>query len=396
MQGGTPVRDSYLPYSRQNVYEEDIQSVIGVLRSDWLTTGPKVEKFEQAFADAVGASFAISFSSGTAALHAAVFAAGIGPGDEVIVPALTFCATSNCVLYQGGTPVFADVLPETLTLDPEKISTLLTPQTRALIPVDYAGHPAELSAIMEIADGSGLVVIEDACHALGAEYRSRKVGSIVHMTVFSFHPVKHITTGEGGMVATNDPTLTRRLRRFRNHGIDKDARQRQLANQWQYDMSELGYNYRLSDISCALGLTQLGKLSDNLGRRHEIAARYNAAFARLPGVEIPTVRDYVCPAWHLYAIRLDPWIVQVSRDEVLNALRAENIGANVHYRPVYLHSYYRKRFGYCGGECPVAETAYESLISLPLFHGMSDQDAEDVIEAVNRVVTAFSAIEEAG
>ncbi|MEM4724963.1 MAG: aminotransferase class I/II-fold pyridoxal phosphate-dependent enzyme, partial [Candidatus Hadarchaeum sp.] len=252
--GGRPVRKTLLPYGRQSIDEDDIQAVIEVLRSDWITTGPKVAEFEEAFAEYVGAKYAVSFSSGTAALHGAAFAAALGPGDEAIVTPMTFCATANCVLYQGAKPVFADVCPDTLNIDPEEVACKITPHTKVLLPVDYAGHPADLDPILELADRHRLAVIEDACHALGAEYKGRRVGGISHMTVFSFHPVKHITTGEGGMVTTNDAELARRLRIFRNHGIDSNARQRQAEGQWYYEMVELGYNYRLTDIGCALGL----------------------------------------------------------------------------------------------------------------------------------------------
>jgi perosamine synthetase len=388
--GGQPVRKTLLPYGHQNVDEDDIRAVVEVLRSDWITTGPKVAEFEEAFAEYVGARYAVSFSSGTAALHGAAFAAGLGPGDEAITTPMTFCATANCVLYQGARPVFADVCPDTLNLDPDKVGRRITSHTKAILPVDYAGHPADLDPLLELADRHGLVVIEDACHALGAEYKGRRVGSISHMTVFSFHPVKHITTGEGGMVATNDAELARRLRMFRNHGIDSDARQRQAQGQWYYEMVALGYNYRLTDIGCALGLSQLRRLDANLARRREIAARYNASFQDMRPVIPPAVRPDVNPAWHLYPIRLDLPKLRVGRAEIFRALRAENIGVNVHYIPVHLHPYYRERFGYQGGECPVAEGVYEQLISLPMFHGMTDQDIEDVIEAVRKVVSYYA------
>ena len=255
--GGSPVRKTLLPYGRQTLDDDDIHAIVNVLRSDWLTTGPKVEEFEEAFAARVGAKYAVSFSSGTAALHGAAFAAGLKAGDEAITTPMTFCATANCALYQGARPVFADVCRDTLNLDPEQAITKITSKTRAILPVDYAGHPADLDAILQIAERNGLIVIEDACHALGAEYRGRLVGSIAHMTVFSFHPVKHLTTGEGGMVTTERPDLAKTLRRFRNHGIDSDARQRQTAGQWHYEMVLLGFNYRLTDIGCALGLSQM-------------------------------------------------------------------------------------------------------------------------------------------
>lgn len=389
IQGGTPVRKTLLPYGHQSIDESDIQAVVETLRSDWLTTGPRIAEFEEAFAVRAGAKYAVSFSSGTAALHASAFTTGLEAGDEAITSPLTFVATANCVLYQGAVPVFADVSPDTLNLDPEKAAARITSRTRAILPVDYAGHPADLRPLLELAERNGLVVIEDASHALGAEYKGRRIGGLSHMTVFSFHPVKHITTGEGGMVTTDNAKFAETLRRFRNHGISSDARQRQSAGQWHYEMVLLGFNYRLTDIACALGIQQLKKLDANLSRRRQIAERYAAAFRQLPEVITPTVRSEVNPAWHLYPVRLDPVKLKADRGQVFQALRAENIGVNVHYIPVHRHPYYAERFGYRGGEYPVAEDAYERLISLPMFHGMSDQDVEDVIHAVEKVISHF-------
>jgi perosamine synthetase len=390
IQGGKPVRARLLPYGRQSIAEEDIAAVVEVLRSDWLTTGPKVAEFEEAFAQKVGARHAVSFSSGTAALHAAAFAADLNSGDEAITTPLTFAATANCVLYQGATPVFADVEPASLNLDPEQVERRITSRAKAILPVDFAGHPAELDSFLGLADKHGLVVIEDAAHALGAEYRQHRVGSVSHMTVFSFHPVKHLTTGEGGMVTTENAKFTERLRRFRNHGISSDARQRQSQGQWHYEMVLLGYNYRLTDISCALGLQQLPRLDANLARRRAIAKQYNDAFRGLIGVRAPAVLDEVNPAWHLYPIRVEAGTHAAGRGEFFRALRAENIGVNVHYIPVHLHPYYRERFGFHGGEFPVAEQAYEQLISLPMFHSMDDQDVNDVIRGVTKVAHALT------
>jgi perosamine synthetase len=385
LHGGPPVRKTLLPYGRQSIDEHDIQAVVDTLRSDWLTTGPKIAEFEEAFAIRTGARYAVSFSSGTAALHAAAFAAGLNVGDEAITTPLSFVATANCVLYQRSTPVFADVSPDTLNLDPDQVAAHISPHTRAVLTVDYAGHPSDLSPILQLAERHGLVVIEDACHALGAEYQGKRVGSLAHMTVFSFHPVKHITTGEGGMVTTSDPSFAETLRRFRNHGISSEARQRQAAGQWHYEMVLLGFNYRLTDIACALGIQQLQKLDANLARRREIAARYTSAFREIPGVVPPAVRNDAKPAWHLYPLRLNLEKLTAGRGEIFRALRAENIGVNVHYIPIHHHPYYRDRFGYRGGEYPVAENAYERLISMPMFHGMDDQDVEDVIGAVAKL-----------
>ncbi|MBZ5666750.1 MAG: UDP-4-amino-4,6-dideoxy-N-acetyl-beta-L-altrosamine transaminase [Acidobacteriia bacterium] len=387
--GGMPVRETLLPYGRQSVSEEDIQAVVEVLRSDWLTTGPKVGEFEERFAAWVGAKYGISFSSGTAALHAAAFAAGLGPGDEGITTPMTFCATANCVLYQGAQPVFADVSADTLNLDPGEVAKQLSPRTKAILAVDYAGHPADLDALLALTRQRGIPLIEDACHALGANYRGTRVGGIADMTVFSFHPVKHLTTGEGGMVTTNDAKLAETLRRFRNHGISSEARQRQASGQWYYEMVLLGFNYRLTDVACALGLSQLTRLTENVARRREIAARYAAAFREVPQLIPPSVRADASPAWHLYPIRIDSAKLTVDRGQIFRALRAENIGVNVHYIPVHLHPYYRN-LGHRAGECPVAEAAYERLISLPMFHGMTDADVGDVVRAVNKVISSYA------
>ena len=390
--GVCPCGRNLLPYGRQSLDDADIQAVVEVLKSDWLTTGPKVGEFEEGFAAWVGARHAVSFSSGTAALHGAAFAAGLGPGDEAITTPMTFCATANCILYQGATPVFADVSPDTLNLDPQEVSKKITLPTKAIIAVDYAGHPAALDELGELAKAQirRPLLIEDACHALGAEFRGKRVGGIADMTVFSFHPVKHLTTGEGGMVATNDARLAETLRRFRNHGISSEARQRQESGQWFYEMALLGFNYRLTDIACALGLSQIERLDANLARRREIAALYSDAFRGLNAVVVPTVREGVNPAWHLYPVRLNLEMLAVGREEVFRALRAENIGVNVHYIPVHQHPYYRERFKSQSQEgYPVAEEAYERLISLPMFHSMTAQDVEDVIHALTKIVDHY-------
>lgn len=388
IEGGRPVRAVLLPYGRQLIDEDDLRAVVDVLRGDWLTTGPTVGEFESAFAAKVGARYAVAVANGTAALHAAAFAAGIGPGDEVITTPLTFAASANCVLYQGGTPVFVDVRPDTLNIDAAKIESAITPRTKAIIPVDYTGQPADLDEINAIATRRGLGVIEDAAHALGATYRQRKVGALSELTTFSLHPVKHITTGEGGIITTDDPELARQLRAFRNHGITTEARERQEKGGWFYEMVALGYNYRLTDMQCALGLSQLKKFDAWLARRRGIAARYNAAFSQMPEITSPVVNPSSDPAWHLYVVRLNLERWRVGRAEVFRALRAENIGVNVHYIPVPWHPYYQ-RLGYKKGQWPVAEDAYERIISLPMFHGMIDGDVDDVIAAVRKVIGAY-------
>jgi perosamine synthetase len=388
IEGGNPVRPRLLPYGRQSVGEADIVAVVDVLCSDWLTTGPKVAELEVAWAARVGASHAVAVSSGTAALHAAAFAAGIGPGDEVIVPPLTFAASANCVLYQGGTPVFADVQSDTLNIDPAAVEAAITPRTRALVAVDYSGQPADLQELRDIGNCHGLVLIEDAAHAVGATYRGRPVGSISDLTTFSTHPVKHVTTGEGGLVTTWSEDWDVQMRWFRNHGITTDHRQRAEKGGWFYEMVALGYNYRLPDINCALGLSQLDRLGDWLARRRAIAARYDEAFAGLPAVRSLAVRPDREPAWHIYPILLNLDHLRRDRAAVFAALRAENIGVNVHYIPVYWHPYYAE-LGYRRGLCPRAEDAYDRLVTLPLFPGMTDQDVADVIEAVRKVAEAY-------
>lgn len=387
--GGKPIKNTPLPYGHQCIDEDDIKAVVDVLRSDWLTTGPKVAEFEKRFAETVGAKYAVAVNSGTAALHAAAFAAGITSGDEVITTPMTFAASANCVLYCGGRPVFADVEADTLLLDPSCVESKVSPKTKAIIAVDYAGQPCDYDALKKLSDEYGLILIADACHALGATYKNRKVGTLADMTVFSFHPVKHITTGEGGMVVTDNPDFAVKLRAFRNHGITTDHREREVSGSWFYEMAELGYNYRLPDINCALGLSQLKKLDKFVARRRQIAALYDSAFADMPALFPLAQRDDRKSSYHLYVVRLNLSKLNASRLQVFGALRAENISVNVHYIPVYWHPYYNK-LGYGKGLCPVAEKAYEEIVTLPLFPAMSDRDAEDVIKAVKKVFSAYA------
>ncbi len=387
--GGEPIRTDMLPYARQTIDEDDVAAVVATLRSDWLTTGPLVEEFENAFASEVGTQHAVAVSSGTAALHVAVAALGIGTGDEVIVPAMTFVATANCVVLQGGTPVFADVDSKTLLIDPDQIEALLTPRTRAVIAVDYAGHPCDYDALREITDAHGIAIIADACHAVGGRYREQPVGGLADLSTFSFHPAKHIATGEGGMITTGDMDLARRARIFRNHGITTDHRERAEQGSWFYEMVDLGFNYRLTDFQCALGIKQLEKASSWLKRRRAIASRYSSALSGVHGVEpLPTAAD-VEHAYHLYVIRLSDHHLATKRDEIITALRAEGIGVNVHYIPVHLHPFYRERFGTIPGNVPVAEAEYRRILSLPMFPAMTDRDIADVVTAVRKTTTAF-------
>ena len=378
-----------IPYGRQSIDEEDIQAVVEVLRSDWLTTGPKVDEFERAFADLVGAKEAVAVCNGTAALHGAIYALGIQSGDEVIVPPITFVASANCVVFQGGVPVFADVDPDTLLLDPVQAESKITPRTKAIIAVDYTGQPCDYEKLQALAHQHGLALVADACHSLGGEYKGRPVGSLADLNVFSFHPVKHITTGEGGMITTNDYTLARRVRMFRNHGITTDHRQREELGSWFYEMVDLGYNYRITDFQCALGLSQLKKLPGWVTRRQEIARHYDKAFASLAEIEPLDVGKNLTHAYHLYVVRLNLEKLQGERTEIFAALRAAGIGVNVHYIPVHLHPFYRQHFATKPGDCPIAESAYERLLTLPLHPKMSSQDIENVINAVLDALSSF-------
>ncbi len=380
------VTPDFLPYTRHHLDDEDIAAVLKVLQSDWLTTGPMVEQFEEALTKTCGSRHVAALSSGTAALHAAIHALDIGPGDEVIVPTMSFAATANCVLYQGATPVFADVCADTLLIDPEDVEGKITKKTKAIIAVDYAGHPCDYDTLHRIAAAHGLRLIADACHSLGASYKYRPVGTLADMTVFSFHPAKHITTGEGGAVATDDENLTKRIRQFRNHGMSSDHHQRKAGNAWRYEIVDLGYNYRLTDIQCALGLSQLKKLSGWILKQQTLANLYIEALQGLPGF-IPLVRQgQVRHANHLFVVRVDEQICGKSRDQVFQALRALGIGANVHYTPIHLHPLYQQRLDTGTGLCPRAEAAYEQILSLPLHPLMTEGDVRRVVDAL-RIIT---------
>jgi perosamine synthetase len=373
----------FIPYGRQHIEQVDIDAVVEALRSPWLTTGPRVSQFEQAFAATCDATEAVAVSSGTAALHAAMHALGIGPGDEVIVPAITFVATANAVVFQGGTPVFADVEADTLLVDPAAIQDRVTSRTRAIVTVDYGGQPADYDAIGAIARHHGLAVVADACHAPGATFKNRRIGSIADLSTFSFHPVKHLTTCEGGMITTPNRDHAERMRRFRNHGIDSDHRTRAAAGSFAYDMVELGYNYRLADVQCALGIAQLGRLPAWIAARRAWAAFYDQAFAGMDHVTPLATRADRTNVYHLYVIKLELELLQIDRSEAFLFLRERGIGANVHYAPVYLHSFYRDRFGCRPGLCPVAENIYERILTLPIFPSMTRAEADRVVTAVD-------------
>ncbi|MDA0243796.1 MAG: UDP-4-amino-4,6-dideoxy-N-acetyl-beta-L-altrosamine transaminase [Chloroflexi bacterium] len=389
LHGGTPVRAAVLPYGRQHIDEEDIAAVAEVLRSDWLTTGPKIGEFEQAFAQFVGASHAVAVSNGTAALHAALYALDVGAGDEVIVTPMTFAASANAAVYLGATPIFADVEPDTLLLDPATIEAKITPRTKAIVAVDYAGQPCDYDAIYAIARKHGLAVLDDACHAFGGHYKNRPVGTLADVNTFSLHPVKHMTTGEGGVITTESAAMAQAMRVFRNHGITTDHRQRSEQGGFFYEMVSLGYNYRLTDFQAALGLSQLKKLPEWIAKRQAIAHMYDAALADIPAVAPLAVRPEVGHGYHLYMVQFDLAQLTADRAEIFQALRAEGLGVNVHYIPVHLHPFYRQNYGTAVGDCPAAEAAYERLVTLPIFPDMNNGDMEDVVAAVQKVVEAY-------
>lgn len=367
-----------IPYGKQTIDQDDIQAVVDVLKSDFLTTGPKIAEFEQTVADYVGAKYAVAISNGTSALHAACFAAGIGPGDEVITTPLTFAASANCVLYCGGTPVFADVDPKTYNIDPEDIRRKITDRTKAIIAVHLAGQPCDMDAIHSIAHEYGLIVIEDGAHALGSVYKGKKVGSLSDMTTFSFHPVKPITTGEGGMIVTDNEEFYKKMVLFRSHGITRDdSMMTRNDGPWFYQQFDLGYNYRITDIQCALGCSQMKKLDRFLARRKEIVARYNEAFADCDNIITPYQLSDTESGWHLYIVQ----VKNCDRRQVFEAMREKGIGVNVHYIPVYMHPYYQEH-GYENVHCANAEEIYSHIISLPLYPGLTSEQQDYVIDTL--------------
>jgi perosamine synthetase len=387
--GGDPVRATLLPYAHQVIDQRDVEAVAAALRSDWLTTGPRVPEFEAALAAATGARHAVAFSSGTAALHGATTVAGLGPGDEAITTPMTFVASANAILYVGATPRFADIDAGSLLIDPKAVAAAVTARTKAIVPVDYAGQPADYAALRSIADdapGGPLIIIADAAHSLGATFEGRAVGTLADLTVLSLHPAKILTTGEGGAVLTDRDDLAAAMRRFRNHGIESELAARR---DWTYAMVELGYNYRLTDIGAALGLAQMERLEEWLARRRHLAARYLDRLAGHPYVEMPDVDVRADPSWHFMFARLRLDRLTADRGVIYRAMRAEGIGVNVHYIPVHTHPYYRDRFP--GLSFPVAEAAYERLLTLPLHAGMTDADLDDVVAALDKVTSAYEA-----
>lgn len=381
---------NFIPYGKQYIDQSDIDAVIDVMESDFLTTGPKVDEFERVFAEYVGSKYAVAVSNGTAALHIACMAAGISEGDEVITSPITFAASANCALYCGGVPVFADIDSKTYNINPKSIEEKITDKTKAIVAVDYTGQPCDMDAIKEIANKHGLVIIEDAAHSVGAKYNGEMVGSIADMTTFSFHPVKHITTGEGGMVTTDDEELYEKLKLFRTHGITREIEllERKNPEPWYYEQLALGYNYRMSDIQAALGISQLKKLDGFISGRRQIVDKYNNAFKGIAEITVPYQDPRTYSSYHLYVISLKLEKLSISRREFFEKLREKNIGVNVHYIPVYYFPYY-ERLGYKKGICPVAESFYETIITLPLHSGMTGEEIDYIIAWVNIISTKF-------
>ncbi|MCH7600602.1 MAG: UDP-4-amino-4,6-dideoxy-N-acetyl-beta-L-altrosamine transaminase [Myxococcales bacterium] len=372
-----------LPYGRQSIDERDIEAVTEVLRGDWLTTGPKVQEFENALAELTGVPRAVVVNSGSAALHVAYFAAGLGPGDEIVTSPLTFVSTASCALHLGAKVRFADVDPSTGNLDPAAVDAVMGPDCKLIVPVDYAGHPADYAAMRAISERRGVAIVSDGAHSLGARREGRSVAQLADATATSFHPVKGVTTAEGGAVFTAREDWAERAERFRNHGIERvPVRHRKTGGSGYYEVQDLGLNYRLPDVLCALGLSQLRRLDEFLARRREIAAQYSSAFAGIDGLELPTTEVGVEPSWHLYVIRVRE---AKRRDPLFDRLRAEGLGVQVHYRPVHLHPLFED-LGFIPGSCPVAEDYAARAISLPIFPAMGDDDLERVIDILDRSV----------
>jgi len=363
---------SFIPYGHQWIDEDDIEEVVKVLRSDWITTGPKIEEFGGALCKYIGCKYAVAVNSGTSALDIAVQSLNLPEGSEIITTPFTFVATSNAILYNGLKPVFADICSDTFNIDPDEIRKKISRDTRTIIYVDYAGQPCDIKAIKEIADEFDLYLIEDASHAIGAEYGNEKVGNFADLTIFSFHPVKHITTGEGGAVVTDNKELYEKLLLLRNHGIDKDAQDRYGPDaSWAYDMRYLGRNYRITDFQAALGVSQLKKLEGFIEKRSELASMYDELLSDVDAVRLPVVRGNVKHAWHLYTVLLDE---SIGMDEFFKYMRAASIGVNVHYIPVYRHSYYVRNFGFDPEDFPVTEKVFKRIITLPLYPQMDIND----------------------
>ena len=384
------MRKSFLPFHIPEISEEDIAAVAETLRSGWITAGPKVKDFEARFARFTGAAHAVAVNSGTAALHLALEAAGVRTGDEVLVPTLTFAATAEVVVQLGARPVLVDCTPDTLNIDPAALERAITSRTKAIIPVHFAGHPCAMDAIVEIAAAHGLAVVEDAAHALPARWRGQTVGTIGDLTCFSFYATKTITTGEGGMITTQDPEWADRMRIMSLHGISKDAWKRYTAEgSWRYEIIAPGYKYNMTDIAAALGISQLARCDDFLRARLRCKRLYDEGFAGQPAIQTPVASPDIDHAWHLYVIRVDPAQLRIDRDQVIALLKDRNIGVAVHFIPLHLHPYYRDTYGYAADDFPNASAAFQRIISLPIYPRLSDADIEDVVTSVNAIVREY-------
>lgn len=388
--GGKPVREKKISYGRQFIDQDDISAVTEVLRGDFLTCGPKIAETEEKLCQLTGAKYAVLISNGTAALHAACAAAGVKEGDEVITTPLTFAASANCVLYCGGTPVFADIDKETYNISPEEIEKKITSKTKAVVAVDFTGQAVQLNQIREICDRYQVVLIEDGAHSIGTKYEGKAVGSIADMTTFSFHPVKTVTSGEGGAILTNNEAFYKKLILFRAHGITRNPGQmdKEAEGGWYYEQIALGYNYRMTDIQAALLSSQLDKLEKFTERRKEIVEKYNSAFLDIPEITVQKEIAESDTVRHLYVLQLNLENLKAGREEIFNALEAENVGCNVHYIPTYYFPYYQK-LGYKKGICPEAERLYERIVTIPFYYGMTDEDIYSVIEAVKKVIEFY-------
>lgn len=388
--GGTPIRDTKIFYGHQYIDDADIQAVVEVLKSDYLTCGPKIEELENKLCQVTGAKYAVACSNGTAALHMACQAAGVGPGDEVITTPITFAASANCALYCGAKPVFADINEETYNIDPSNVENLTTERTKAVVAVDYTGQSAELDRLLAHCRKHGLVLIEDGAHVIGTSYNGKKNGSIADITTLSFHPVKTVTGGEGGAVLTNSEEYYKKLLLYRSHGITKDPSlmEHEPDGPWYYEQLALGMNYRMTDMQAALIISQLNKLPKFSARRKAIVKAYDEAFSKLPQLFVQKEIPQSDTTRHLYILRIIPEKLSINRKQFFEALAAENVCCQVHYIPTYYFPYYEK-IGYQRGICPKAEKLYEEVISLPLYYAMTDQDVEDVIRAVTRIAEYY-------
>lgn len=389
IKGGTPVRNTWLPYGRQSISDDDIAAVVNVLRSDWLTQGPNIAEFEKSVANACGVKHAVAVSNGTAALHAAYYAAGIEPGDNIVTSGMTFAATANAALYLGATPQFADVDPQTGNICPKSAAKLINKNTKAIVGIDYSGHPCDIDELQALADQAGVMFIVDGAHSLGATYKGKPTGGLASMTTFSFHPVKTVTTGEGGMILTNDPKLAHKLQLFRTHGIEKDPQHlSKVEGPWYHEQQYLGFNYRLCDIQAALGTSQMKRLQQFVQRRREIAARYRQHLSNSKCFSPTIEKPFVESAYHLFPVLVNEQ--HLDRKTAVEALHAENIGVQVHYIPTYQHPYYQQQFGdIWSAQCPNTNNFYNRQFGLPMFPGMSDADIDDVLKALDKLEQAF-------